>query len=93
MKLKVIYTVKEGMKQAYFEALEASGAPDKVRAEDGCLQYEYRPAEGPDNELYLYEEWTAPEKQKIHLTQPHMAVIKALKEQYALDTRLIRLDD
>ena len=90
MKLQVIYTTKEG-KQAYLDALNASGAPEKVRAEDGCLQYEYRPEEGADNELYLYEEWTSEEKQKIHLTQPHMAVIRALKDEYVKDTKLIRL--
>ncbi len=93
MKLHVIYTVKDGLKKDYYEALKASGAPDKVCAEDGCLQYEYRPEEGPDSELHLYEEWTSEAAQKIHLTQPHMADIRALKERYCTDTRLIRLPD
>ena len=91
MKLQVIYYTKEGMKQAFYEALEASGAPEKVRAEDGCLQYEYRPEEGTANELYLYEEWTSEEKQKVHLTQPHMADIRALKDRYVETVKLIRL--
>ena len=91
MKLLVIYTVKEGQKQAYFEALEASGAPDKVRAEDGCLKYEYRPEEGPENELHLYEEWISPEHQKVHMTQPHMKDIMALKDRFVIETKLIRL--
>ncbi|MBO4873409.1 MAG: antibiotic biosynthesis monooxygenase [Lachnospiraceae bacterium] len=91
MKLLVIYTVKDGQKQTYFEALEASGAPDKVRAEDGCLQYEYRPEEGPENELHLYEEWASPEHQKVHMTQPHMKDIIALKDRFVTETKLIRL--
>ena len=91
MKLLVVYTVKEGQKQAYYEALEKSGAPDKVRAEDGCLQYVYRPEEGPENELHLYEEWVSPEHQKVHLTQPHMADIAALKDRFVTGTKLIRL--
>ena len=90
MKLHVIYTVKEGAKQAFYEALEKSGAPDKVRAEEGCLKYEYCPEEGAANELHLYEEWVSPEHQKVHMTQPHMKDIAALKEIYALDTKLIR---
>ena len=91
MKLQVIYTVKEGSKQAFYEALEKSGAPDKVRAEDGCLLYEYRPEEGPENELYLYEEWVSPEHQKVHMTQPHMKDIMALKDQFVSETKLITL--
>ena len=91
LKLHVIYYTKKGMKEKYLEALTASGAPEKVRKEDGCLQYEYRPEEGAENELHLYEEWTSEEKQKIHLTQPHMALIRALKDEYVEDTKLIRL--
>ncbi len=91
MELKVIYTLKEGNKQAFYEALEKSGAPDKVRAEDGCLLYEYRPAEGPENELHLYEKWVSPEHQEVHMTQPHMKDIMALKDQFASETKLIRL--
>ncbi len=90
MKLHVIYTVREGQKQAYFEALEKSGAPDKVRAEEGCLKYEYRPEEGPADELHLYEEWVSPEHQKVHMTQPHMKDIMALKDEFVLETKLIR---
>lgn len=91
MKLHVIYTVRDGLKQAYYEALEKSGAPDKVRAEEGCLKYEYCPEEGPENELHLYEEWASPEHQKVHMTQPHMAEIMAVKKQYVTETKLIRL--
>ena len=91
MELLVIYTVKEGQKQAFFEALEASGAPDLVRAEDGCLRYEYRPEEGAANELYLHEAWLSAEHQKVHLTQPHMETIRALKERYTEGTKLIKL--
>lgn len=91
MKLHVIYTVRDGLKQAYYEALEKSGAPDKVRAEEGCLKYEYCPEEGPENELHLYEEWASPEHQKVHMTQPHMAEIMAIKKQYVTETKLIRL--
>ena len=90
LRLHVIYTVKDGMKQAYYDALQESGAPEKVRAEEGCLRYEYRPGEGPENELHLYEEWVSPEHQKVHLAQPHMAAVRALKDEYVLDTKLIR---
>lgn len=92
MKLHVIYNCKKGQRDNFFRALVASGAPEKIRKEDGCLKYDYDLSEGGDSVLHLYEEWTCPEAQKVHLTQPHMADVKTLKELYVLNTELIRLD-
>ena len=91
MKLHVIYHTKDE-KTAFFNALLASGAPALVRQEEGCLFYEYVPAKGSANELHLYEAWTTPEAQKVHITQPHMQVIGALKKQYVDKVELLQMD-
>ena len=38
--------------------------------------------------ILLVEKWTEPEAQKVHMTQPHMKELSALKGNYVLDTVL-----
>lgn len=64
----------------------ASGVPETVRQEDGCLRYDYfLSAERPD-EILLIEEWASAEQQQTHLRQPHMQQLKQQKEQYIAET-------
>lgn len=68
--------------------LENSGAADKVRAEDGCIKYDYYfSAQNPEVVL-LVEEWESAEHQKVHMTQPHMADVMAIKDKYIKDTQV-----
>ncbi len=86
--INVTYTMKPGARAAFLEGLAACGVREEVLREAGCLQYDYfLPAEGEDSVL-LMEKWTSREAQKVHLTQPHMARIAALKEQFVADTKL-----
>ncbi len=86
--LFVTYTAKEGQAQNFVTELERSGAADLVRAEDGCIRYDYFYSAKDKNTVLLFEEWESEEKQQIHLTQPHIAQIKAIKEKYILSTEL-----
>ena len=61
-------------------------------AEAGCLQYDYfRGVDDPDVVL-LAELWESREAQQVHLKQPHMQALPALKEQYILETKLETFD-
>ena len=91
--LEVYTTVKPGMRAAYVQAIREAGIQKKVRAEDGCLCYDYYFSAEDENVLLLCEKWTNSEKQAIHMTQPHMADLKALKAQYVVDTKLVRLEE
>lgn len=80
--LFVTYTAKDGMRENFVNELETSGAADLVRQEEGCLRYDYfYDAKNPNNVL-LFEEWESKKHQEIHMTQPHIETIKAIKEKY-----------
>ena len=85
--LHCTYTCRPGMAQAFVRALKDSGAQAAVRAEDGCLQYDYHiSCEVPDT-VVLLEKWRDAAALERHQQQPHMETIRALKAQYVLDFR------
>ena len=87
----VTYHLKEGRREAFMRELAERGVPEAVRAEDGCLQYDYYLSIQDANEVLLAERWTCAEAQKVHLTQPHMAHVRELKEKYVEDMTIRRL--
>ena len=86
--LTVTYRAKEGCARAFVEELENSGVAALVRAEDGCIHYDYYYSAKDENTVFLLEEWESEAHQKMHLTQPHMAALKEIKAKYILDTAL-----
>ena len=55
--LHVTYTCKPAQAPAFVQAVKAAGLQDTVRAEDGCLQYDYHlSCETPDT-VVLLERW------------------------------------
>ncbi len=83
--LFVTYHAKSGKAQEFVRELESSGAAEKVRKENGCIRYDYFFSASDPDTVLLFEEWESVEHQQIHLTQPHIAQIKAAKEKYILD--------
>lgn len=83
--LFVTYHAKAGKAQDFVRELEESGAAQKVRAEEGCIRYDYFFSAADPDTVLLFEEWESVAHQQIHLTQPHIALIKAAKEKYILD--------
>lgn len=72
----------------FVEELENSGAAAKVRAEEGCIKYDYYFSAHKPEEVLLVEEWESAEHQKVHMTQPHMADVMAIKDKYIKDTQV-----
>ena len=90
--LHCTYVCKPGMALAFVQALKDSGAQEKVRAEDGCLQYDYLlSCERPDT-VVLLEKWRDAAALAVHQNQPHMDTIRALKGEYTLDFNLERYE-
>lgn len=83
--LFVTYKAKNGCGKAFVDELERSGAAALVRKENGCIRYDYYFSAKDEDTVLLFEEWESRECQQIHLTQPHIALIKAAKEKYILD--------
>ena len=90
--LHCTYTCKSGMAGAFVKALKDSGAQESVRAEDGCLQYDYHiSCEAPDT-VVLLEQWRDAAALEQHQKQPHMETIRALKADYVTDMKLERFE-
>ena len=86
--LTVTYTAKDGYAKQFVEDLEHSGVAQAVRAEDGCIRYDYYYSAKNENTVFLFEEWESENHQQVHLTQPHIATLKEIKEKYILATEL-----
>ena len=78
----VIFDCFEGKREAFVEKVKAEGLVDAIRAEDGCLKYEYYFSTEDNAKLVLFEEWRDKECQKIHMTQPHMSLAMQIKGKY-----------
>ena len=82
LKVHVKYHLKPGTQADFLAGVTEKTLQDAVLNEDGCLKYEYTPAEGVPDLVLLEEEWTSLQAQQTHLKQPHMARIAELKDQY-----------
>ena len=84
--LYVRYQAKPGCREKFVRQLVEEGILTLIRQEDGCLAYDYYFSAQDENELLLI--------QRVHMQQPHMARLKAIKEQNVDSTTLgkVRLE-
>lgn len=75
-------------REAFIQKVKETGVLEAIRAEDGCIQYDYYLSEKDPNELLLIEQWESKQHQQIHITQPHMAQLRSFKRDYITDTVL-----
>lgn len=84
----VTYTVKPGLREEFIQKVVRSGLLEKIRREDGCLGYEYYCSMENAEVVFLMEQWDSEEQQKVHLKQPHMELLKTIKNCYVVDTHV-----
>ncbi len=84
----VIYRSFPGKREAFIEKIRSEGIANDVRAEKGCVRYDYYLSEKDPNEILLVEAWETKEYQQIHVEQPHMAKFKEFKGDYIETTTL-----
>lgn len=89
--LYVTYTAKPGCREQFVCEIVRRGILSAIRSEEGCLAYDYYFSAQDENVVLLIEKWTSPAHQRVHMEQPHMAELKAIKEQFIDDTRLGRV--
>lgn len=90
LKVLVTYKMKAGHRDAFLA--DTAAARPLILAEDGCEQYDYFPSYEDENKTLLVEQWTSREAQQVHLTQPHMAIVRKAKEDHVEDTALELFD-
>ena len=86
--ISVVFRCLPGKREAFVERVRAEGILDAVRAEDGCHRYDYYFSEADATELLLIEAWETKRHQEVHIGQPHMARLRALKPEYVETTTL-----
>ena len=77
-----------GKREAFVQKMKDTGILEAIRAEDGCIKYDYYLSEKDSNELLLIEQWETKEHQRIHISQPHMARLREFKDEYITKTVL-----
>jgi len=84
----VLFQCVPGKREAYIEKLKAEGIVSAIRAEDGCIRYEYYFSEKNPDEILLIEAWETKEHQRIHIGQPYMEQMRSFKDDYVVSTKL-----
>ena len=84
----VTYTAKPGTREEFLEQIAALGLRQAVLAEEGCLGYDYYRAVDDPDQVLLAELWADRRAQQIHLEQPHMRAMPAIKEEFVRQTGL-----
>ena len=67
LKVHVKYHLKPGTQADFLAGVTEKTLQDAVLNENGCLKYEYIPAEGIPDLVLLEEEWTSLQAQQTHL--------------------------
>ena len=84
----VVFKTLDGKREEYINRLYKEGIVDAVRAEDGCIRYDYYFSEKDKNEILLIEAWETKQHQVNHIETPHMARLREIKGDYVLSTTL-----
>ena len=83
----VKFTCLPQKREAFIQKVTQTGVLAAIRAEEGCVKYDYYLSEKDPNELLLIEQWETKQHQQIHISQPHMAQLRSFKGDYITDTQ------
>lgn len=90
--LHVYYRCKSGVAEDFVRAIKDSGVQALVRAEDGCLQYDYHLSLEENDTVVLLEKWRDADALAAHMQQPHMETLKTLKSRFVHDAVIERYE-
>lgn len=77
-----------GKREAFLQKVKDTGVLAAIRAEDGCIRYDYYLSEKNPDELLLIEQWESKAHQQLHITLPHMVQLRSFKDDYITNTTL-----
>lgn len=93
VKLHVTYTAKPGCREAFVRKVVTEGVLTAIRAEEGCLGYDYYFSAQDENIVLLMERWESEAHLRAHMQQPHMATLRQLKEEFLVSTCLMKVQE
>lgn len=88
LKLSVNYFAKPGRREEFLRRIVEDGILAAIRAEEGCLRYDYYLSCQNEDEILLLEEWDTAEHQRTHMEQEHMKSLRVIKDDCIADTQL-----
>jgi len=86
--LNVIYTVKDGKREEFYNQLCDKKIILKSRSEEGNLKYDYFFPVDNANDILLLEIWADTEAQQLHSLTPHFLELQELKKQYIINVKI-----
>ena len=90
--INVTYQVKPGRRREFLDAVAEAGIQKAVQGEAGCIRYDYFLSVSDSDQVLLVDQWENKEAQQVHLTQPHMAQWREVKERLVDSTILACYD-
>ena len=88
LKLSVNYFAKPSRREEFLRRIVEGGILAAIRAEEGCLRYDYYLSCQNEDEILLLEEWDTAEHQRVHMEQEHMKRLRVIKEDCIAETQL-----
>ena len=86
--LYVKYTAKPGCRESYVRSIVEEGILTAIRAEEGCLCYDYYFSAQDQKVVLRVEHGGSGAHQRVHMQQPHMTRLRELKARYIDSTTL-----
>ncbi len=75
-------------REAFIQKMKETGILAAIRAEDGCIKYDYYLSEKDPTEILLIEQWETKQHQQVHIKQSHMTQMREFKDDYIAKTVL-----
>ena len=69
-KIYVQFKCYPNKREAFVDAVKKEGILSAIRAEDGCLRYDYYFSDSDENEILLIEAWESKAHQQVHQAEP-----------------------
>lgn len=86
--LNVVYTVKDGKREEFYNLLRDKGIIEKSRNEEGNIKYDYFFPVDNSNDILLLEIWTNIKAHQIHSETDHFKELQELKNEYILNVEI-----
>jgi len=80
--LTVTYKARPGMAEEFVRAVAESGVQAAIRAEEGCILYDYYFSAEDADTVLLFEEWESCAHQEVHMKAPHIPKLLEIVEKY-----------
>lgn len=92
IKDEVKYILKQGQRDAFYNAIVEQGIDVAAENEDGNIKYDFDIPVDERDVLYLHEMWKDAEALTLHGQMEHYKALALLKEKYVLDTIIEKTD-